>query len=344
MAGISISNQVTTTTNKKLVEALVDTVLNSNVGFTRLAMAAKPWQQGKQWEHPIKVSKNTKGGSYSAYDTFDTTQSDTRQVLSFNPSFYEKPVVVSGIDVTVNMNTNGMALNLMEVEIESTMQDLADDLGTDFYGDGTGNSGKNLLGLAAIVDDGTSVANIGGLARATYTTLKSTVTASGGTLTLAKMATLLSNVKSGSQKPTIGYTDETVWDLYQQLLQPQERINKDVSMVKNMKGGTGFTGLSYSGFDVVADEKCTSGVLFFLNENFLDVRALPNTAGGKKKVPFKSSIKGNDYSKVEGLGFTWSDWIIPANQDSMVGHIYFGGQVVTTNPKRHGKLTGITSV
>lgn len=342
--GISITNQVETTTNKALVKGLVDTVLNSNVGFTRMVMAAKPWTAGKKWEKAIKVSKNTSGGSYSGYDTFSTTASDTRQTLSFTPSFYEKPVVVSGIDVTVNMNTNGMALNLMETEIESTMQDLADDLGTDFYGDGTGNSSKNLLGLAAIVDDGNSVATIGGLSRSTYATLASTVTASSGTLTLAKMATLLSAVRSGAQKPTIGLTTETVWDLYQQLLQPQERINKEVSKVKGMVGGTGFTGLSYSGFDIVADEKCTSGVLFFINEDFVDMIALPNKAGGKKELPFKASIEGNDYSNVKGLGFTWSDWIIPSNQDSMIGHIYFGGQLVTTNPKRHGKLTGITGV
>lgn len=338
----SISNQVTTTTNKALVNSLVDSVLNSNVAFTRLVMASKPWTQGKQWEQPIKVSKNSNGGAYSGSGTFNTSATDTRQILSFNPSFYEQPVVINGIDVTINMNTNGKALNLMETEIESNMQDLADTMGTDLYGNNTGTD--KILGFIDLVDDGTTQATIGGLSRSTYTTLAGTVTASGGALTLAKMATLLSAVRSGAQKPTIGITDESTWDLYQQLLQPQERINKDVSMVKGLKGGTGFVGLNYSGFDVVADEKCTSGVLFFINEDFLDVIALPNTSGGKRALPFKSSIKGNDYSKVKGLGFTWSDWIIPSNQDALIGHIYWGGQVVTNNPKRHGKLTGITTI
>ena len=50
------------------------------------------------------------------------------------------------------------------------------------------------LGLAALVDDGTSVSTIGGISRSTYTTLKGTVTASSGTLTLAKLDTLWINV------------------------------------------------------------------------------------------------------------------------------------------------------
>ena len=55
-------------------------------------------------------------------------------------------------------------------------------------------------------------------------------------------------------------------------------------------------------------------------------------------------IDGNDYSSVEGLGFSWSGWIKPSNSASVVGHIYLGGELCTWNPKRHGRLTGITGV
>ena len=55
-------------------------------------------------------------------------------------------------------------------------------------------------------------------------------------------------------------------------------------------------------------------------------------------------IEGNDYSNVEGLGFSWSGWIKPSNSASIVGHIYLGGELISQNPKRHAKLTGITSI
>ena len=47
---------------------------------------------------------------------------------------------------------------------------------------------------------------------------------------------------------------------------------------------------------------------------------------------------------VEGLGFSWSDWVVPTNAAAVISHIYLGGELVSQNPKRHGKLTGITGV
>lgn len=49
-------------------------------------------------------------------------------------------------------DTEDKVLDLMELEIQGASEDMADDLGTIFYADGTGNSSKNPLGLAALVD------------------------------------------------------------------------------------------------------------------------------------------------------------------------------------------------
>jgi len=331
------------TYNSKLLPKLVDTILGSNVFATRMLARAARWQ-GKQIEKSIKTSKNTQGGSFSGFDTFGTSAVDTRNKLTFNPKFYEIPVVVSLTELSVNQSDPNKMVDLAAIELASTAEDAADDLGDMFFKDGTGNGSKDFLGLEAIVDDGTNAATYGSLARATYTTLKSTVTASSGTLTLAKMATLYSAISSGSVKPTIGITTETVFNLYEQLLTPQERIVKDVPMMLGMaKGGTGFTGLHYKGFPILADEKAVSGNLYFLNENFLEWRGLPMA----KTTPINFGVKdieGNDYTTVTGLGFSWSGWIIPTNQASLIGHVYLGGELWSSNPKRQGKLTGVTSV
>lgn len=342
MATVNSSNRVLSTTQDFLMPKLVDTVLNSNVFATRALANAKKWQ-GEQFKIPVKVSQNSTGTSFQGYDTFSTAASDTRVRMAYDPKFYQITVSLPLDELSVNKGEEAV-LDLMKIEMASSAQDMADDIGDLFYGDGTGNNGKDFLGLGAIVDDGTSVANIGGLARATYETLKSTVTASGGTLTLAKMATLWNAVTSGSQKPTAIYAPEAVWSLYEQLLEPKLRIQKDVGMdIGGVKGGTGFTALDYKGVPVLADEKATSGTLFFLNENFVEWRALP--VAMTKPVNFMSQdIEGNDYSEVKGLGFSWSDFIKPTNAAAIVGHVYLGGELVTSNPKRHGKLTGITSV
>lgn len=347
----ALGTRVTTTTQSKLVPKLVDTILNSNVLASRMLTKASRFS-GERMKFPVKYSKNSTGTSFAGFDTFSTSATDNRINLEFVPKFYQMTVALPLDELSANA-TEEKVLDLAKIEMASTAQDMADDIGTLFYGTGTGNGGKDFLGLEAIVDDGTNAATYGTLSRTTYTTLRSTVTASGGTLSLAKMSSLYNAAASGSQTPTAGYCSEAIFALYEQLLQPQERIAKTVSMVKgtgsmgteggHMVGGTGFTGLYYKGFPVLADEKATSGVLYFVNENFLDWHALPVAMTSPAK--FRSQdIQGNDYSEVEGLGFSWSDWIKPTNSAAIVGHVYLGGELISANPKRHAKLTGITSV
>ena len=348
----ALGTRVTTTTQSKLIPKVIDTVLNSNVLATRVLTKASKFN-GERMKFPVKYAKNTTGTSFAGFDTFSTSATDNRINLEFVPKFYQMTVALPLDELSANA-TEEKVLDLAKLELSSTAQDMADDIGTLFYGNGTGNGSKDFLGLEAIVDDGTNAATYGTLSRTTYANqLRSTVTASSGTLSLAKMSTLYNAVTSGSQKTTLGLCSETIFSLYEQLLQPQERIAKDVSMMKasgnmgkvgqGMVGGTGFTGLFYKGFPILADEKATSGVLYFLNEDFLDWYALPMAM--TTPVAYRSQdIEGNDYSDVTGLGFSWSDWIKPTNSAAIVGHIYLGGELISANPKRHGKLTGITTV
>lgn len=330
--------RVQTTVQNEYLPFVVDTVLGANVLFQRVVRASKKWT-GRTLRVPIKYAKNTTGTSFRGFDTFSVAATDNRQFMEFTPSFYQITCALPGDELSV-ADTDAKILDMMKLTIQSDTEDMADDLGTIFYSDGTGNGSKDPLGLAALVDDGSSVSTIGGLSRTTYSTLQSTVTASGGTLTLAKMDTLWINTATGAQKPTAGYTTEAVFNFYGQLLRPQERITKDVSTMKGLTAGTGFTALHYNGKPILMDEKATSGMLSFVREDDMDFYALPYKFA--KPVAYKSQIEGNDYGVPMGLGFSWSDWIIPANAAGVVGHIYFGGQFVTRNPKRHGKLTGIT--
>lgn len=349
----ALGTRVTTTTQDKLLPKVVDVILNSNVFATRVLSRAQKFG-GERMKFPVKYAKNTTGTSFAGFDTFSTSATDNRVNLEFVPKFYQMSVALPLDELSGNA-TESKVIDLAKLELASTAQDMADDIGTLFYGTGTGNGNKDFLGLEAIVDDGTNAATYGTLTRSTYSpNLSSTVTASSGTLSLAKMSTLYNAVTSGSQKPTLGLCSETIFSLYEQLLQPQERIAKNVSMMKadgvmgkegtGMIGGTGFTGLFYKGFPILADEKATSGVLYFVNEDFIDWYALP--VAMTTPIKYRSeNIEGNDYgSEVTGLGFSWSDWIKPTNSASIVGHVYLGGELISPNPKRHGKLTGITSV
>lgn len=329
-----------TTTQPKLLAKVVDTILGANVLFSRIVRKGSKWN-GRKVQVPVKVSTNTGGGSFRGADILGTSSTDNRQLMEFTPFHYSMPSHIMLDELTANQSPEGVT-DLMKVTLQSDAQDMADDLGTLFYLDGTGNSSKDPLGMAAHIDDGTSVATYGGLSRSTYTTLKSTVTASGGLFTLAKVDTLYDAVTEGMQKPTIGVTTEAIFSFYGQLLRPQERINKNVSTTGGLKGGTGFTGLDYRGADIVADPKCTSQTFFFVNEQTMEFKS--SVLAGTKPVQYGNQIEGNNYDDNMGFGFSFSDWILPANQAVWIGHHYFGGIFYCTNPRYNGKLTGISSI
>lgn len=342
---MAFDNVVDTLTLEEIVPRVVDTVLRANTFATKMLSKTKRFGAATM-DFPIKYQVGTAIQSFLGMDALPTSFTDTRVLMKYNPRFVAANVALAGTDIISN-NTNAKVLDLTRVEMQSRAQDLADGLGTMLWADGTGNSSKDPLGLAAIVDDGSSVSTIGGLSRSTYTTLKGTVTSSA-TLSLATMRTLYNAIADASVAPTRAYTDYPSWALFEQLLQPQEKIFKEVNIVPNYKGYEGFSGLMYAGMEIVPDRKATSGVMAFLNENYLDFYGLDaeiDAFDGSKKVDVAGKLfTGNMYNEVSNLGFYWTGFIKVNTQYAFNSFIILAGNLCTDNPRRHGKLTGITGI
>ncbi len=297
-------------------------------------------------DFPIKYQIGTAIQSFKGFDSLPTSFTDTRVLLKYNPNFVAANVALAGTDLLAN-NTVRKVLDLTELEMKSRAQDLADGIGSQFYANGLGNGSKDFLGLAAIVDNGNSVSTIGGLSRSTYTTLQSTVTA-GATLSLSGMRTLYNAIADASVAPNRIYTDYPTWALYEQLLQPQERIYKQVNIVPNYKGYEGFGGLMYVGMEIVPDRKATAGYLYMLNDEFLNFYGLDADLSqfefGKKVEVASKLFKGNMYNEASNLGFYWTGFIKVSTQFAFNSFIILAGNLITDNPRRHGVLTGITGI
>lgn len=342
---MAFNNVVDTITLEDIVPRVVDTVLRANTFATKMLSKTKKFRAATQ-DFPIKFQVGTAIRSFIGFDTLPTDFTDTRVLMKYNPRFVAANVALAGTDLVAN-NTVRKVLDLTQTEMQSRAQDLADGIGSMLWSDGTGNNSKDFLGLAAVVDNGNTVPTIGGLSRSTYPTLQSTVTASA-TLSLAAMRTLFNNIADASVVPTRAYTDYPSWALYEQLLQPQEVIYKQVNIVPNYKGYEGFQGLMFAGLELVPDRKATAGQMVFLNENFLDFYALDvelDAFDGAKKVDVAGKLfTGNSYNEVSNLGFYWTGFIKVNNQFAFNSFIVQGGNLCTDNPRRHGKLTGITAI
>lgn len=341
MAGFD--NVVDTITMTEIVPVCVDTVLRSNT-FTTVALARPKTFRAATQQFPIKYQKGTQTSSFIGLQQLSTAFTDTRTVLTYNPAFYQGNVIIVGTDALAN-NTARKVIDLVEIEMKSRAQDMADGIGTMFY---QGGAGTDMNGLANLVDDGTNYPTIGGLSRSTYPTLDGTVTAlSGGHLTLLSMRTMWFAIGDQSVWPTRIYTDATGWQTFEQLLQPQERIMKSVNLVPSYKGYTGFQALDFAGMSVTFDRKCPSGDMYFLNEDFLNFYALPSSDpvsghSGKPVSVASKIMEGNMYNEVGNLGFFWTGFIPLSNAYGFSSFIILAGNLLTDDPRRHGVLTGIT--
>lgn len=342
---MAFDNVVDTITLEEIVPRVVDTVLRANTFATKMLSKTKRFGAATM-DFPIKFQTGTAIKSFIGFDTLPTDFTDTRVLMKYNPRFVDANVALAGTDLVAN-NTAAKVLDLTEIEMISRAQDLADGIGSMLWSTGTGNNSKDFLGLGAVVDNGNTVATIGGLSRSTYPTLQSTVT-SASTLSLSTMRTLFNAIADATVVPTRTYTDYPTWALYEQLLQPQEKIFKEVNIVPNYKGYEGFDTLMFAGLAIVPDRKATSGYMYMLNENYLDFYGLDvalDAFEGAEKVEVASKLfTGNSYNEVSNLGFYWTGFIKVNNQFAFNSHIILGGNLCTDNPRRHGVLTGITGI
>ncbi len=347
---MTFSERVTSITQDKLLPTIIDSILGSNIMCLR-TMGRKPkmWS-GETLRKPIKISKSQTGGSFSGMGNFDTSAVETRIRLSFNPKGFYQSVVIPGIEKAVN-KTDAQVISLIAASLEEAQMDALDSIGTIYYGTGAGD---DFEGLAAIVDDGTSVGTYGGQSRTTYSQIAATVTASGGSLTLLKMATMMASVSaSGSsmQRPTLLVSNETIWNLYETLLTPTVQANynaegypvvtADSMPGRALRGTQGFNSLTYRGVPLVADEKATAQTLFFLNENYLDWYKL--TDGDLQQIRKPGTVVEGVYSDGALSPFQWRGWLDPVNNYGKVTQLLALGNFVSFQPRRQGKLTGITT-
>lgn len=335
---------ITTTTNQYLAPRWVDLVLRDNFFFGEILKKTKKWD-GSQMLFPIKYQKGVASVAFNGFDLLPITQQPSTVNMTFFPTFVATNVALSGTDLSIN-TTQMQTIKLMDVMMESRSQDAADDIGNFLQGDGTSFGGKAPSGLLNTVDNGTVAANYGGLARATYTGLNSTVTASGGTISLLKVRQLWNAISDGPVRPNAIITDYTTWSYFEQLLTPFQRNTMTQSDLKSDNASaSGYADLYWDGMKIFRDKKITTGYFYELNMDFLEWYGL-KWWEGTSVSPMAKKIEGNVYQNkmYAPSAFSWTGWIRAYNMGAINGFMIFGGQLICRAPFRQGVLTGITGV
>lgn len=318
-------DNLTSITRERVLPKIIDQIGKDHPLLGRFFNSAKQWNGGTTIQIPVKYRHNAQGGSYSGLELLDTGQEATRTRAKFEVKQEYQPIVLSNIDLAKNGGGDDTKIaDLMGTEMEEAHTSIEDKFGTQIFGDGTGNGGKNLDGLIAAVDDSTNIDTYGDIVRSTYTWWKANYTASVGSLMLSDLATMYSSCKSGNDTPSILVTSETVWDAYEAILQSQVRYQSTDGNAVSADGG--MKALSFRLTPMIADEYCTAGYIYFLNEKYLNLYYM-----------------NHPKHSTDSRGFTVTPMREPTNQDGQVGFILWYGNLINSMPRRSGVLRGVTA-
>jgi hypothetical protein len=282
-------------------------------------------------------STSINANSYSGYEVLNITPNSPISAAQFNYAQYASAVTISGLETLQNAGEAAI-IDLLEGRIKVAEGQLMNRLDYDLYLDGTGNAGKNVVGLAAAVAD-TPTGTYGGIVRTSFTFWKnqtySGVTNGGAAVSAANIQAYMTSLGlscvRGSDMPDTWIGDSTYFAYYVNSLQAIQRITDnpgsgDVGAgfgpaLKFYGGGTNanvYMGGGISG--AVSGTQLTSGAtashMWALNTSYLFLR--PHSA--RNFVPI-----GGDRQSV--------------NQDAIVKLIGWAGAMTSSGPQFCGVLT-----
>lgn len=356
MSATAQNDRVNNITLEDINAMVVDTVNKSSEIMKRVVSRPIPWN-GRSFQWPVITNNSTLGQSFKGTETFDTTiDFNTAQAVVY-PTGYAQPVGISVVERSINSTPAGV-VDLYKASYQYAQNSMITALGNIFYGFGTGN---DFDGLGVIVDDGTNTTSYAGLTRTTYPTINGTVTAaSAGVIDLATLASSddAATVSGNeSETPNVLLSNQTVWSLYDSLLEPTSRatygamggsfidgstaVKQSVSQSNAQQLNAGATSVSYRGKPFVRDQKSPSGKLWLINENWFDFRSLP--LNGLNIVATQESVTTGAYEPYKVSAFQFRDFMSPVNQLAEVGIFVMYGQLYCLNPNRNAVITGITT-
>lgn len=292
---------------------MTDNIYNSNV-ILRLGNEAGMKEEidgGGSITEPLVESEQDEGGFYLGADVLNNTQGNTQTMVEYKWQNAYEPIVITRDEERSNSGQEHKILNLLGTK--SLLSQKAIDKRLDQAFSTPVASANNLEDLETIVNTGT----LGSINGATDTFWQSTVTASGAFASqgLTDMTTAFYAVSGASneENPTHVITNKTIFQKYEDTRLPLERISNG-----NLTANAGFRNLTFKGIPIIYGNHIGSGLMFFINMNYL-------------KLYVDSATD-----------FITTDFIMPSNQTVRVAYILFRGAFGTNNRRRLAKLTGIT--
>lgn len=262
---------------------------------------------------------------YSGYQYLNPAPAELMNDAEFTPKLAAVSVTLSGEDILQNSGSNQL-IDIMEAHIDAAEQELQDRFVEDLHGDGT--LSNQIGGLALAIPTDPTSGTYGGISRVDNAIWRTAAydahsAFSGITqVTSATIKTILDNVmierSRGQKGPNMICMSQEHYIAYTAATVAIQRIQDE-----NELGKLGFTNLKYYGAGKSVDVVLEGGIGSAMPA---DTTYFIDTSGLKFRYhPDRNFVKFGGKQT-------------PVNQDAMVQHIGFYGNLVQSNPLHMAKL------
>ncbi|MEI8286751.1 MAG: phage major capsid protein [Actinomycetes bacterium] len=256
--------------------------------------------------------------SYSGYEVLNIAPDSPISAAQYKIAQYAAAVTMSGLEMLQNSSKEAI-IDLLDGRMQVSEARLLNRISGDLYGDGTGNGGKNVDGLAAAVSATPSSGTYGGINRANWDFWRNQITTGATSVNmLAKMTEAAIKQIRGTDKADLYIAGNNMYQYFVGALQAIQRITTEES------GAAGFASLKFYGGGTSADVILGGGIgaqentnyMYLLNTNYIFFR--PHKE--RNFVPI-----GGERQAI--------------NQDAIVKLYGWAGNLTTSNSQLQGLLT-----
>ena len=263
---------LTALTQKKYIPKLIDNFYKSNPFLVYLKERQKTFPGGHKIVEPL-IYGNIEGiKSYSLYDTISYDTAIPVSAAEFSPKNIVAPIIISKDEELKNAGET-QVISMLESKIDIVEKTLKDTVTSQLYGDGTGNSGKDLTGLAAAI---ATTGVYGGIDRSSNEWWSARVISNNPTtvgtakaLDLNMMMRTFLSISDGNDQPDLILCGVATWHEYFKAVESKIHIN--TTMGKKL-ADYGFQTLEFMSKPILADPNCPEGVMYFLNSKYMNWR------------------------------------------------------------------------
>lgn len=307
---------IASTTLRNYRTELVDNIFKSSALWYLLKDKVRIEDGGENIVVPLMYGKNTTAGSYADYDLLDTTPQTGIDAAQFNWKQLSVSISISGAEERKN-NGRSRVINLLEGKIKQAEMSIVETANQQSWSDGTGNAGKDLTGLTAML---ISTGTYGGISRSTYSFWAAKDSGSTAIMTIDLIRSRYNDCsKGGSDTPDLLVSTQALFEMYEGLLQTKQTYEMVKNRPEKVLGDAGFEVIKFKGSGWTWDEQATTA---------------SGTNGG-----YVNYINSRHVTLVAhtDANFETTDFVKPENQDAKVAQVLFMGNLTCDACLRVGR-------